>query len=263
MLGRVAGAGLLALALATTSFAWAQQERRGYLTPEEAPDATLLIPPAPAADSEIQAADTRIYHETRALKGSPRWELAIADNDYSPNNLLRSFSCAAGVEMNEETAPLTAAILRRMLSDQNLLSARAKDVYERPRPYLVHGGETCIPQTERLAASPDYPSGHSTLGFAAGLILAELLPHRREALMVRGRAFAESRAVCGVHNASAVEAGKLTGALAVTAMQGSEAFRTDMVAALEEITALRADPANAVDTEKCDADWAVYAPRPY
>jgi acid phosphatase (class A) len=262
MIGRIAGAGLIVIVLTGASLA--QQPRPGgYLTADQTPDATLFLPPAPHPDSEIQAADTRVYHQTRALKGTPRWELAIADNDFSAENLLRSFSCAAGVEMTQESAPTTAMILRRMLSDQNQLSAGAKAIYQRPRPYLVHGGDICIPKTDGLAASPDYPSGHATLGWSAGLILAELVPERNEPILVRARAYAESRVVCGVHNASAAEAGKLTGSLTITAMHGSPQFEADMETARAELAALRADPANAVDAGQCQADWAVYSPRPY
>lgn len=39
-----------------------------------------------------------------------------------------------------------------------------KDVYKRPRPYLVDPGDICVDKSEGLTKSPDYPSGHSTWG---------------------------------------------------------------------------------------------------
>ena len=45
------------------------------------------------------------------------------------------------------------------------------------------------------------------MGWAWALILSELAPDRADAILARGLAYGESRAVCGVHYASDVEAG--------------------------------------------------------
>ena len=49
------------------------------------------------------------------------------------------------------------------------------------------------------------------------MILAELEPDRASDILVRARAYGESRVVCGVHNASAVEGGRIIAAAMVAA----------------------------------------------
>ena len=71
------------------------------------------------------------------------------------------------------------------------------------------------------------------------LILAELMPDRATEILARGRAFGESRIICGAHSLSAVQAGWLAGAAATAVLHGSAAFRADMEAAREEVAKIR------------------------
>ena len=113
-----------------------------------------------------------------------------------------------------------------------------------------------------LALSPDYPSGHVTWGWTVGLILAELAPDRAEPILSRARAFGESRLVCGVHNLSAVEAGRTNGSIVVAALHGREDFRKDLEIARKEVAAARkAGP--APDTATCAAEAEIVAASPF
>ncbi|MGY4398372.1 hypothetical protein ACVWZA_003578 [Sphingomonas sp. UYAg733] len=49
--------------------------------------------------------------------------------------------------------------------------------------------------------------------------------------MARGRAYGESRIVCGVHNACAVEAGRTTALSTVAAKHGQAGFMADVAMA--------------------------------
>ena len=51
--------------------------------------------------------------------------------------------------------------------------------------------------------------------------------------------FGESRLVCGVHNMSAVEAGRTNGSVLAAELHGSPEFRADLDAARTEIAAAR------------------------
>ena len=70
-------------------------------------------------------------------------------------------------------------------------------------------------------------------------MLTEAAPDRTDALLQRGRAFAQSRAVCGVHWPSGIQAGMLVGAGTVARQHANETFRTQLNAARAEITAAR------------------------
>ena len=77
-------------------------------------------------------------------------------------------------------------------------------------------------------------------------------------IMARGRAYGESRIVCGVHNATAVEAGRMTSASTLAAVHAQAAFQADLALARAELAALRADPATP-RPENCPAEAALVA----
>jgi acid phosphatase (class A) len=133
--------------------------------------------------------------------------------------------------------------------DAGAAAEKAKQLYKRTRPYLHNPGNICIDRSEALGKSFDYPSGHSSLGWTAGLVMAELVPDRASEVLARGRAYGESRLVCGVHNMSAVEAGRTNAAGVFAALQSSGEFQAEMTKARAEIAAARASGA------KPDAAW--------
>jgi acid phosphatase (class A) len=238
----------------------AQGAAGGYLGPDVTPDTVRILPPPPAAGSPRYEADRRIFRETRALQATPRWTLATADADQG--RFLEDQACALGAVLTPANAPRTLALLTRLRPDLSRAVTRPKDLYKHPRPYLTDPGPTCIAQTPSLAASPDYPSGHASFAWTVGLILAELAPDRATPILVRARAFGESRLICGVHTMSAVEAGRTNASALVAALHGSAAFRSDLDAARAEVAAARkAGPAPPVAT--CAAEAALIAASPY
>jgi acid phosphatase (class A) len=230
----------------------------GYLKPD-AFDVLAVLPPAPKSTDPRGLADRAIFKATRALQGSPRWAMATSDVKSAPADLFRDFSCAMGIAMTPENAPRTAALLRRAMFDTGRQTGIAKTFYKRQRPFLIDRGPICQPAAE-VADSYDYPSGHTTAGWTMATVLAQIAPDRATALLARGRAYGESRIVCGVHNASAVDAGRLSASSTLTAMQGDRAFSTDLAAAKQEIAALRQPGAPAKpDTAQCTREAALVA----
>lgn len=227
---------------------------------EALPDTYKILPPAPVAGTARYDADRSIFRSTRALKDTPRW--ALAQNDVNQAAILKDLSCAVGVELTAKNAPKTSELIFRVGRDVSRATDRPKDIYKRPRPYLVDEGPTCVEKSEALSRSPDYPSGHNTWGWTVGLILAELAPDRATEILARARAFGESRLVCGVHTLSAVEAGRLNGSIVVAALHGSNEFRRDMDVARKEVAAARkAGP--APDPAACAKEAEVVAKSPY
>ena len=85
-----------------------------------------------------------------------------------------------------------------------------------------------------------YPSGHSAIGWAWALILAEAAPDRADAILARGRSFSQSRIVCNVHWLSDTEEGRMMGSAVVAKLHDNATFRADLDAARGEIAAARA-----------------------
>jgi acid phosphatase (class A) len=222
----------------------------GFLGAEMTPDALATIPPAPKAGDPRNDLDWAIFKSTRKLEGSERWALAQNDDNYRPAALLKDFSCAVGAELTAENAPTLARIMARTTADAGAAAQRAKEVYQRTRPYLHNAGNICIERSDGLTKSFDYPSGHGSLGWVAGLVIAQLAPDRSTPVLARARAYGESRVVCGVHNMSAIDAARTNGASVFAALQASAEFQTAMAAAKTEITAARAS-GKAPDAAAC------------
>ena len=232
---------------------------QGYLG-DAAPDTYKILPPAPVAGTTRYEADRSVYLATRSLKDTPRW--ALAQNDVNQFAILKDLSCAIGVDLTKDNAPKTTTLLARVGRDVSRATDRPKDIYKRQRPYLIDEGPTCIEKSDLLSKSPDYPSGHNTWGWTVGLIMAELAPDRATEILARARAFGEGRLVCGVHNLSAVEAGRLNGSIVVAGLHGSEAFRKDLEAVRKEVAAARkAGP--APDPAACAKEAEIVAKSPY
>ncbi|WP_034493106.1 acid phosphatase [Afifella pfennigii] len=234
---------------------------QGYLAENELLDSAAFVPPAPAADSGRQVLDTAWAVSMRALRDTPRWDMAIRDADLSFPAAVDAFSCALGFEITEADTPTLYLLLWRSLADIGLSSYSAKNAYQRERPFMVGDTPICTPEDEEaLRTDGSYPSGHTAIGWGWALILAQLAPDRTEALLDRGRAFGESRTVCNVHWYSDVVAGRLVGAAAVARLQADAEFLVAMQAAAAEIAELDAE-ARTTDND-CPLEAATLAAMP-
>jgi acid phosphatase (class A) len=245
---------LIVLALAAAGAAHAQST--AYLGDARVPDMIKVAPPAPEAGSPEDLADQLVFKHTRALKGSPRWLLARNDNELTPQALWADFACSAGVDFNDPRAQKLKMVVGRVMLDLRPAVDPPKYKYDRKRPFQTIGGEVCIDDVKPLEKNPDYPSGHAALGWVMAEVIAQAAPSRATAILARGRAFAESRAVCGVHNLSSTRAGMTIGSALFAALTADAAFQADIAAARADLAPLVA-AAPAVPSEKCAAEAAI------
>ncbi|WP_420138296.1 acid phosphatase [Sphingomonas sp.] len=245
--------GLLALAGASIAAAPAT----GYL--DGVFDLTTIVPPAPVKGDIRYAADRKVFKATRAMLGTPRGTLATEDVPSSVIAVEKDFSCAAAVTLSPETTPATHRLLAAANADTARANNAAKDHWQRLRPFLIDKGPVCDSK-EELAKSYDYPSGHATRGWTFGLILSEAEPDRATPILIRARAYGESRIVCGAHNMSAIDAGRTGASATMQAIRATDAYQRDLAAARRELAAARANPALAPDAASCSAEAALTAP---
>jgi acid phosphatase (class A) len=254
---------LFASTIALHAQASASARATGYLTPVQTSDVVRIVPAAPALGDPRFEADMTIFHATRSLEGSPRWTIAQSDDNLSIAGLLQAFSCPLREALTPQSVPKLAALLGRANADASAASNTLKARYQHKRPFQLAEGDVCLSTQGKAALerSPDYPSGHTTLSWETGLILAELSPENGIEVLARARAFGQSRVVCGVHNLSAVEAGWMT-ATAVFAMQSnSSEFQKDLERARSELSSLKgvAKPKPA----SCEAEAQILSKDPY
>lgn len=212
---------------------------QGYLDQEILPNSLNLIPEAPMPNSSIQKLDDVISQDSFVLQGTPRWEMAKKDADLSFPNAANIFSCALGLPINEKHTPHLYMLLRRTVADAGLSTYAAKNHYKRVRPFMLNRKPICTPKDEKeLRGDGSHPSGHTAIGWAWALILAEIAPEHSDAILARGRAFGVSRVVCNVHWNSDVLEGRFLGTSTVAKLHANPQFNFDLEIAKKEIKAL-------------------------
>jgi acid phosphatase (class A) len=239
----VAGCGLTPQASVesrVSTSAQAAATTAGYLRPEERPDSVSLIPPPPGKGSAGFDRDERIYREMFRLEGSSRWRMAAADANLKFPDAPNAFACAIGITITEARTPHLYTLLQRVVIDAGQSTYPAKRKYNRSRPFTIAGDAICVPEDEQLLRSnAAYPSGHASLGYVWGEVLAEVAPERAAELRARGYQFSESRVVCRVHWQSDVDAGRAVGEAVIARLRQDAQFLADLAAARAEVVAAR------------------------
>lgn len=212
----------------------------GYLPFKAAPNSLTLLPAPPAIGSAAFAADQEAFRTTRSLINTPRWTQAIKDAVLKFPQAAEAFSCALDAPITQEITPNIFMLLRRSFTDAAIATFAAKNHYNRTRPFIINKMTSCTPDEEaELAKDGSYPSGHTTIGWAWTLILAEVAPDRADAILSRGYAFGQSRVICGVHWQSDVTAGRVLAAGVVAREHADPVFRAQIEAAKKELAAVR------------------------
>lgn len=247
----LAAAGVFAAAVTTIAFAQAPADpslgppaksETGYFRTSPLDGKAVLGPP-PAPDSPRGKADQAVFEQTRALKDTRRWKVAIQDNDLWQGGAIERFSCALGVDVNEKQTPTLWKMLHRLETDVRLIGTPTKQFYDRKRPMLGNDLPICVPREDWMRTNASYPSGHAMTAWSWGLIMAELYPKRSSEVLALARDSGDSRVVCGVHYPSDVEAGRLLGASMVASLHDLPEFRADLARAKMELAAARVKPA--------------------
>jgi acid phosphatase (class A) len=93
----------------------------------------------------------------------------------------------------------------------------------------------CRGTPKDLTFSPSYPSGHATVGAMNAVLLAQMVPERRDALFARGWAYGDARVISGVHFPSDIEAGRILGTMLLGLLEQNNQFRADLVSSRREL----------------------------
>lgn len=232
----------------------------GYLPKAQHPDSLKLLPPPPAPGSAAMAFDEDIHRRAVTMRGSARWELARRDADLHPDRTVQVFECSLGIAITAQQTPRLAQMLQRVAIDAGLSTEGVKKKYQRTRPFAAHGEPMCTPEEDAtLRADGSYPSGHTALGWAMALALAQIAPDRGDAVLARGRSFAESRLVCNVHWQSDVISGRVIASAAFARVNSTAEFTEDVAVARAEVAAARAR--GIQPTRDCAAEAGALAQR--
>ena len=217
--------------LLACSLAWATSAQAAMLDPALV-DPSRLLPPPPAADSVDTKAE---FQELRdiASRSTPDM-LATATRD-AKNETPTLFNDTVGFDIASK--PKTFKLLSLVAKEEDTDSKRAKAYFHRDRPYAVEPAlKTCTPIKPGKAAN-SYPSGHATLAFSMGIVLASLIPAKSQAILARATEYSENRLVCGVHYRSDIVAGQQFGTILALRLMQNPKFQVQMKAARAELRA--------------------------
>jgi len=195
----------------------------GYYLAPDRPDGVALLAPPPAPGSAEEAAD--LASARAVFNGRTPAETARAAKDSNLSIFL--FAPAIGPFFQPGKLPKTEALFKKVKKDITEPIDIPKDHWQRRRPYQLD---------EHLSLGPPepsygYPSGHSTRGTVQALVLAELFPDRKEAILAIGRNLGWDRVLIGKHFPTDIYAGRVLGQAIVRELLASPAFQHDLAEA--------------------------------
>jgi acid phosphatase (class A) len=212
-----------------------------FLTPSEVNPAQLLPPPpkddSPEQQREMAEVKRLIHSRSKERYAQAAWD--ASHEDPTP------FAAAIGPGFDLAKLPATAKLLADVLNDQTVATSAAKEFFKRKFPVAAEmPGDsykewTCDVDDRKPASRPfrSYPSGHSTMAYTFGVVLAALIPEQAQSILSRSANYAYSREICGDHYHSDVEAGHVLGTTLGTLLLHNEVLKPEIDAARAELKA--------------------------
>ncbi len=217
---------LFSLALGVTPLH--AQTNDGYL-PASRPDFIVLLAPPPLPGSPEQAADLAEVQAVYHSASSNETTTAYSERKFS----IFTFTPVIGEFFQSNNLPKTTAFFERVQKQAEAVTDEAKDFYKRPRPYVVDPGLA----NGKLEKSFSYPSGHSTESMVLALVLADLFPGQRDAILAKARSIGWHRVEIARHYMTDIYAGRVLAQAIVREMKANPDFQKDFTGAQAEIAA--------------------------
>ena len=217
----------------------AKEADPGFLKPSEMFDPAHFLPPPPEEGSPRAMAELA---ETKKLlaEATPAQRAAAASDDGNENGTI--FAAVLGPAWDLAKLPATAKVINEVTASEGPFSDVAKNEFHRRRPWIVDSTiQTCAPHRPSQDMQ-SYPSGHTTVGYGMGVVLANLMPSHAQAILGRSAQFAENRLICGMHFRSDIVAGQQFGTIMAIRLMQNPQFQADMAAAKTELQAVHLAP---------------------
>lgn len=201
-------------------------------------DAPVFLPPPPANNSPQTIAELAELRDIAKSRTEARLEKAKADDRTEDVTI---FAEVFSPTFDFKALPATWELFRAVLKAETKASGPPKKFFQRPRPWAL---DPTLAHCSDAAANSAYPSGHTSFGFATGVVLAAVVPERAQDVLARANDYAYSRLVCGMHYRSDLAAGQVLGTIVADRFLSDpanrpmiEAARTEMATALQLHTA--------------------------
>lgn len=211
-----------------------------FLTPAQI-DPSRLLPPPPKDGSDAQQKEMAQVKHLIKTRTPERYKQAVWDAEHEDAT---PFAAVIGPGFELDKLPATNRLLKGILNDQAIVASMAKDYFKRKFPVTAempasYREWTCDTDDRKPESRPlrSYPSGHATLAYSVGVVLASLVPEKSQAILVRAADYAYSREVCGDHYHSDVDASHALGTALGVMFLESAAAKPQIEAARKELRA--------------------------
>jgi acid phosphatase (class A) len=194
-------------------------------------DPIALLPPPPPLGTAEDVADRE--STLRIYTARTPAEVALGKSEHTVT--IFAFTSTIGPFFRPGKFPQTEALFAEVEAETKKIVNTAKNTWKRPRPFVADPARFAEPGDPEK--SPGYPSGHSTRGTVFALLLAEIFPERREAILAKGRNIGWTRVEIGVHTPLDIYGGRVLGQALAREFLHSPAFQADLAAARAEIAA--------------------------
>jgi acid phosphatase (class A) len=209
----------------------AQDAQSLHYLPEGKPDALTLLAPPPLPDSPEQAAEMQ---EVRAVfHAASTNDVAAAFSEVKFS--IFTFTPVIGDFLQPGKFPKTEAFFKNVQKDAAEVTDHAKDHWKRPRPFMVDPSLAI----GKLEKSFSYPSGHSTESMVLALVLADLFPDKRDAIIAKARSIGWHRVEIARHYPTDIYAGRVLAQAIVRQMKESPDFQNDFAQAKAELATVQ------------------------
>ncbi|AYG58613.1 acid phosphatase [Rhizobium jaguaris] len=190
-----------------------------------------LLPPPPANDSAQMKAELGEILTIQVTRTPEMAARAVADAE---ENVWRFSDVIDSPKFTKENLPKFSAFFDRVVETEGAVVDPAKDVWKRPRPHLY---SDLVKPIVPLSKSGSYPSGHTTVGTLMGIVLANMVPEKRAAIMARAWEYGHNRVVGGIHYASDIEAGRIAGTVIAQTIMTHDDYTSEYEGAKAELRA--------------------------
>jgi acid phosphatase (class A) len=205
-------------------------------------DPSWLLPPPPKDGSENQRKELAEVKHLVETRSPERFAQARWDNEHEDPT---AFAATIGPGFDLNKLPATAKLLDLVMNDQSIAASTAKEYFRRKFPVAAETNVadyrqwSCDDDVKKPADRPlrSYPSGHSTMGFSVGIVLASLMPEKAQAILARAADYAYSREICGDHYHVDIEASHALGTAVGIMLLDSAALEPHIEAAKQELRA--------------------------
>jgi acid phosphatase (class A) len=199
-----------------------------YLTAKQL-DLTIMLPPPPAKGSALEAAEIAAVVAAQRAASPERIALGAKDAE---EDVFTMFTVTLGEKFVAGNLPVASGFFARVGDSEDETVDPAKKVFARVRPWMASSEVKVLGPSSK---SGSWPSGHTTRVTMEAIILAAMVPEKKEAIWARAAQYAESRVIIGMHYPLDLEVGRRAGTAMAAVMFADAAFRADFERAKAEV----------------------------